>query len=86
VLQSFLSGRRTALVLPWEIKGTNGRPQIALKASSGASAETVVQIEAGVIANIMSCDRVWCYVTIENFRGYIEQKKLWGVYENETLR
>ena len=42
--------------------------------------------EAGVIANVRSCDGRWCYVSITNFRGYIEQKKLWGVYEGEVLK
>ena len=41
-------------------------------------------VEAGVIANIRSCDGRWCYVSIADYRGYIEQKKLWGVYESEV--
>jgi SH3-like domain-containing protein len=42
-------------------------------------------IEAGVIANIATCDGRWCRVSIANFHGYIAQKKLWGVYEGERI-
>lgn len=86
VLQSFLSGRRTALVLPWEVKAGKPVPQVALKSSDSASAGATAQIEAGVIANLHACDRKWCYVTVGDFRGYLEQKQLWGVYENEVIK
>ena len=86
VLQSFLSGRRTALVLPWELKGDKPAPQVELKASDSATSGPVAQIEAGVIANVISCDRAWCYVTIGNYRGYLQQKQLWGVYPGEVVK
>ena len=85
VIQSLVSGRRTALVLPWEAKG--GQPtQAALLDDDKASAKPVVIVEAGVIASVRTCDGRWCYVSVGDFRGYIEQKKLWGVYEGEVVR
>lgn len=86
VLQSFLSGRRTALVLPWEVKPDKPVPLVGLHESGGADAPVEARIEAGVIANLISCDRKWCYVTIDNFRGYLEQKLLWGVYPDEVVK
>lgn len=86
VLQSFLSGRRTALVLPWELKAGEAAPQVTVRRSDSESARALVAVEAGVIANLHSCDGRWCRVTIDNFRGYLEQKKLWGIYENEVLK
>jgi len=86
VLQSFLSGRRTALVLPWEIKEGNKAPQVALRTDDHKRASPVAMIEAGVIVNLSSCDDRWCRVNIDQFHGYIEQKKLWGVYENVAHR
>ena len=86
VLQSFLSGRRTALVLPWEVKADNAAPQVPLRASDSGGARVVVLVEAGVIANVNGCDGRWCDVSIDRYRGYLEQKKLWGVYEGETVR
>jgi SH3-like domain-containing protein len=86
VLQSFLSGRRTALVEPWEAKPGAPPPQIALYADNSERATLVAKIEAGVIANVLSCDGAWCWVTIDSYKGYLQQKKLWGVYEAEVIR
>ena len=60
VLQSFLSGRRTALVLPWEIKPGTAAPKVALRRNDSERARAVAMIEAGVIANLASCDGRWC--------------------------
>ncbi len=86
VLQAFLSGRRTALVLPWERKASDAPPIAAVYASDSASSGIVANVEAGVIANLHSCDARWCRVSIEQYNGYIEQKKLWGVYDGETIK
>ncbi|MEZ5898889.1 MAG: SH3 domain-containing protein [Hyphomicrobiaceae bacterium] len=85
VLQSLLSGRRTALVLPWEIKAGLKPPQVAIHSRDSERSSVVVNVEAGVIANLHSCDGRWCRVSVEDYGGYIEQKKLWGVYEGETI-
>lgn len=86
VLQSFLSGRRTALVLPWERKAGAGVPVVPIHSGDSASTSVVANVEAGVIADLHSCDGRWCRVTIEAYSGYIEQKKLWGVYEGEAIK
>lgn len=86
VLQSFLSGRRTALILPWEVKANAAPPQIELKDDDSARAKPVAIVEAGIIASIVSCDGRWCRVAVEQYRGYIEQKKLWGVYDGEVVK
>lgn len=85
VLHSMLSGRRTALVLPWELKSGQTPPQIPLRRDDRENAGAVAFIEAGVIANVSNCDSRWCLVVIGNYKGYIEQNKLWGVYEGETI-
>jgi SH3-like domain-containing protein len=86
VLQSSLSGRRTALVQPWEFKAGTPPPQVALYGDASDTARLVAKVEAGVIANVLSCDTKWCFVSLDQFKGYIQQKKLWGVYETETLK
>lgn len=86
VLQSFLSGRRTALVLPWEIKPGAPEPKVELRRDDSVRARAVAMVEAGVIANLTACDGRWCRVSIDKFQGYIEQKKLWGVYEGEVIK
>ena len=60
VLQSLLSGRRTALVSPWEIKADNPPPQVTVRSDDSESARAVAIVEAGVIANIGKCDGRWC--------------------------
>ena len=61
-------------------------PQIALRSGTSEKARLIANVEAGVIANVLSCDGAWCFVSLDQFRGYILQKKLWGVYEAEVLK
>lgn len=85
VAQSLVSGRRTAIVLAWETKAAPA-PQVALLADDRDGAAVVVMVEAGVIANVRTCDGRWCYVSVGQWRGYVEQRKLWGVYADEVVR
>ena len=87
VLGTMLSGRRTALVLPWEMKA--GQPSTAsatLRDDDSAGSRAVVHLEAGVLASIIGCDGRWCRISVDGFRGYIEQTKLWGAYEGEVIK
>lgn len=86
ISQSLLSGRRTALVLPWEAKAGAAPPQVPLRDDDSEKARAVVMLEAGVIASVLRCDSRWCLVTVGDWRGYLEQKKLWGVYQSEMIR
>lgn len=85
VSQTLISSRRTALVMPWEAK-EGATPRVALLSDDRDSAAQVALIEAGVIANVRTCDGRWCAISVADFRGYIQQKKLWGVYDGETIR
>jgi SH3-like domain-containing protein len=87
VLGSMLSGRRTAVVLPWELKA--GAPQAASAAlldDDSTSARPLAYVEAGVLASIISCDGRWCRISVDGYRGYIEQIKLWGAYQGEVIK
>lgn len=87
VWASTLSGRRTALVLPWEAKAGGTKPASAtLRDDDSTSGSAVAQVEAGVLANIITCDGTWCRVSIDRIRGYIEQTKLWGAYQGEVIK
>jgi SH3-like domain-containing protein len=93
VLSTMLSGRRTAVILPWELpaqaKG-DGKSD-AIKASAtlhyddSERSRPIADVEAGVLASIISCDGRWCRVSIDGVRGYIEQAKLWGAYQGEVI-
>ena len=86
VLATMLSGRRTALVMPWELKAGQAAPQTPLRVDDSASAKVIAQLEAGVLAAVVSCDGRWCRISVDDVRGYVEQKRLWGVYEGEPVR
>jgi len=81
VLHSLLSGRRTALVMPWK-KGEVS----ALYGKANEKSEVAATLQSGVIVNIRNCDATWCLVDGDGFRGYIQQYKLWGVYQNEKIQ
>jgi len=87
VLHSLLSGRRTALVMPWAKKG---EPPINLLDRPDEKAGIIAQMQPGVITNVKACDGKWCRVMISmeharDLDGYVQQEKLWGVYPNETI-
>lgn len=84
VYSGLLSGRRTALVLPWERAKPDTPASTAVFNRASNSAAKVALIEAGVIADIHGCDGKWCQVSIDTYDGYVEQKNLWGVYPNEA--
>jgi SH3-like domain-containing protein len=87
VLGSMLSGRRTAIVLPWEVKNSRSQPvTVPLRDDDSESARAIAHVEAGVIANIIGCDGTWCRVSVGDYRGYIEQAKLWGAYKGEVIK
>jgi SH3-like domain-containing protein len=78
VLQSLLSGRRTALVAPW--KKVDSLP---LRAQASSSAGITAHLQPGVLGNVRKCDGNWCRIFGDGFDGYIEQNDLWGVYSGE---
>ena len=85
VLGTMLSGRRTAVILPWEIKGEK-QQAVPLRDDDSESSRAVAHVEAGVLANVITCDGRWCRVSVGGFRGYIEQTKLWGAYQGEVIK
>jgi SH3-like domain-containing protein len=91
VLGTMLSGRRTALVLPWETKasaaaGRGSTVSATLHDDDSERSTAVADVEAGVLASIIGCDGRWCRISVDGFRGYIEQTKLWGAYKGEVIK
>ena len=80
MLHSLLSGRRTVLVAPWK-KGDT----LKLFARADEKSDVVAMLQASVIGNVRSCDKVWCRIRGEGFDGFIQQGNLWGVYPDETV-
>lgn len=82
VLHSLLSGRRTALVAPWE-KTKN--ETVALHGGADAGSAVVARLQPNVIVNVANCANSWCHVSIAKTDGYLKQERLWGVYPNEKF-
>ncbi|MCS0502698.1 SH3 domain-containing protein [Ancylobacter sp. GSK1Z-4-2] len=80
IYHSMLSGRRTALVTPW----SKGDP-VSLHASRAADSAVTARLESGVLGKVEHCDGKWCRFFGDDFDGFIEQEKLWGVYPGEKL-
>jgi SH3-like domain-containing protein len=88
VLHSLLSGRRTALVMPWD--RDEGAPPVSLLDRPDDKGGTVAQLQPGVITSVRDCNGTWCRVLVvmegaRDLEGYMRQEKLWGVYPNEKI-
>lgn len=87
VASTMLSGRRTAVILPWDVRPGKSDPTVAvLRNDDSEGSKPVAEVEAGVLASIISCDGRWCRVSVGGFRGYLEQAKLWGAYQGEIIK
>lgn len=80
VLQSLLSGRRTALVAPWK-KGEI----FPLYAKPADGSDQVARLQPGVLGSVRHCEGGWCRMMGEGYDGFIKQSILWGVYPNEKI-
>jgi SH3-like domain-containing protein len=81
VFHSLLSGRRTVLVSPW----AKGQESVRLHDSRSTGSHIVAELQSGVIGDVVECDGEWCELTIDEYSGYVEQGKLWGVYRDEEV-
>jgi SH3-like domain-containing protein len=86
VLHSLLSGRRTALVMPWAKTATEPLP---LFDRQDDRSNVVAQLQPNVITSVKGCKDGWCRVSIaqpgRDIAGFIKQDRLWGVYPNEKV-
>lgn len=82
VLHSLLSGRRTALVMPWS---RNREEVIPLMERADERAQVLARMNPSVLANVRSCAGSWCRVTVGDHEGFVRQDRLWGVYPNERV-
>ena len=80
VFYSLLSGRRTAVVAPWEKAG-----QFSARGDAAEDAPVVAYLQPRVVAAVERCDGTWCLLTGDGFEGWVEQQRLWGVYPEERF-
>lgn len=80
VFHSLLSGRRTALVAPWERASS-----FTLRTAPDQDARAVAAVEAGVLVRLEDCSGTWCRVVIDAYEGWLQQDSLWGAYPGERV-
>ncbi len=81
--QSLLSGKRTAIVAPWQ----RGKcATVNLLDSPAGDAGVVAIVEPGVIGTIKTCNGQWCEMTLGGRTGWISQSQLWGAYPGERVK
>lgn len=87
VWHSLLSGRRTAIVAPWD---RDAERTIDLVEQPEPASRVLARIQPGVIAGVSRCDGEWCQLAVmaeprREIIGYLRQEELWGVYPDEML-
>lgn len=81
VQKNLLSGKRTALVAPWEKKGLT-----PMRDKGEAGAKIVANVEPHVLVEVAECSGRWCRIAADGVKGWIEQGRVWGAYPDETFR
>ncbi|SDU41992.1 SH3 domain-containing protein [Stappia sp. ES.058] len=80
VFHSLLTGRRTALVTPWESDMIT-----PLREDPRSDARVVAKLSPKVLSEVGQCGQGWCEVSGNGFAGWIDQTRLFGVYPDETV-
>ncbi|PLX33003.1 MAG: hypothetical protein C0605_17130 [Hyphomicrobiales bacterium] len=80
IYHSLLSGARTVTVSPWK---ADARVELLEKPSR--LSQIVAFAESGVMGTIRQCTGSWCAVTIDGYKGWVDQNALWGVYPGEVV-
>ncbi len=78
VKAAMLDGRRNVVV--------TGRVNTAILEAPRSDAEAVALAAPGLVAKLVGCDGVWCEISTRGYDGFVSRDRLWGVYENETLK
>ena len=81
VLHSLLSGDRTAIIAPWDDVGT----MLSMHEDPNAEADIIAKAEPGVIVRVAACEHNWCRLEASGVGGFVEAKRLWGVYPGERF-
>ncbi len=77
VHQSLTSGHRTGII--------KGESAISLYQKPKDTARKNATLEPLVLVDISKCEEAWCKIEISGYKGWVERKYLWGVYESENF-
>ena len=97
IFHSMLSGKRTAVIEPEAaqkvesiedmLAAKSADPVMTIKifASPNNESRVLALAEPGVIAELYECDKIWCAAKVGETKGWVEQSRLWGVYQTEKF-
>jgi SH3-like domain-containing protein len=46
----------------------------------------VAALQSGVLGSVLDCDGEWCRVSVDDYSGFVQQDRLWGVYRGEEVK
>lgn len=67
------------LLNPLRFAVVTGKGLAPMRADSDEAAALRWNLEPGVIGKLRDCDSGWCELDIQGRRGWVVQKRLWGV-------
>lgn len=76
VHEAMLSGSRSIIVI-------GDGPQLVFKNVS--MDKKLVRVEPKVRAKLLTCKELACYISVDEYKGWIARKSIWGIYPNEYL-
>jgi SH3-like domain-containing protein len=82
VYHSLLSGRRTAIVAA--NASAKDKP-LPLYRDADEHSRVIARLQPGVLGAVRRCTGTWCRIAGDNYDGWIEQDRLWGVYPHEKV-
>ena len=77
VHKSLLSGQRTGLIKAEDMVSAYRKPDI--------TARLVAYVEPSSLGNIEQCEAEWCEFESSGYKGWVQRKYIWGVYEGENF-
>lgn len=83
ILHSLLSGKRTAIIAPWDGEAKDKR--VSLYENPDDTSPIAAEIEPGVVTSVGECTDNWCRLQIASYEGYVKKNALWGVYPDELI-
>lgn len=72
-----LSGHRTILFT---------QKSTPVFAQPNEDARIIVLVEENIIGNFKGCQNNWCQVQVQNFKGWVQKQRVWGVLPDESSK
>ncbi len=77
VHRSLVSGNRTALVIEDRT--------VPMQRQASAHSPVIARIEPRAVLNLHTCEQDWCLLEAQGFKGWVQRKSLWGIYQEEDF-